>query len=367
MIEQLKSSIASPLFSFDREGFVTSIAGPTNARYVPCTDAAKHLYNKIFSVFDELGLEYFVFAGALVGYVRNKKLPPWLDDMDVILFEDSIQLFEDKVVPELAGMGFNCRPVAKSLAGAGFHILGLQQSANRQDKIAACKDRRVSIPWFQVDIFYSKVDQDGLVKNLSGWGLYHKRQVQFDWFKNPQRVEMDGVRFPTISNVEDDVMEEYGDVCNELVVKTHGTTFLSAAHIEWAVFEAEFDKLSNMLCSSLPPSVDRVSFEEFVPQEGFVLEVSPTATFDDICAEIVRTRAGAVKLKSGDHIFWTMDLKRLFPEVVIEVAVSNVRELARSVHLSDFIDSYCFPSNEMSLQHEKMLANFRKYNSGSKA
>jgi len=365
MSEQFKSSIASPLFSFDREGFVTSIAGPTNARYVPCTDAARHLYNKVFSVFDELGLEYFVFAGALVGYVRNKRLPPWLDDMDVILFEEHIRFFEDTVVPELTSMGFNCRPVSKSFAGGGFHILGLQQSANRQDKIPVSKEQLVSVPWFQVDVFFSKVDQNGFVKNLSGWGLYHRRKVQFNWFRKPQRVEMEGLIFSTISCIEDDVREEYGDVCNELVIKTHGVTFLSAAHMEWEAFEAEFERLLNALCSNLPPSISvrQAEFEAFTPREKSFLDVDIKSTFDDICGEILKTRASMINLQSENHIFWVMDLKRLFPKLIIKVAVSDFRELARAVHLSDFIDGCCFSSEKVSEQYQKMLANFKKYNS----
>ena len=45
-------------------------------------------FTQIFKIFDSLGLKYYVFAGALVGFVRDGMLPPWLDDMDIMVFKE---------------------------------------------------------------------------------------------------------------------------------------------------------------------------------------------------------------------------------------------------------------------------------------
>ena len=83
-----EDSIVAPLIDFRQLGYKTSVAGYSHVKHVQFTDIHRHLYEKVFKLFDNLGLNYFVFAGALVGYVRNGELPPWMDDMDVMIFEE---------------------------------------------------------------------------------------------------------------------------------------------------------------------------------------------------------------------------------------------------------------------------------------
>ena len=62
-------------------------------------------------------------------------MPPWNDDLDVIIFEDQIRLFEDSTLPLLRECGYACWPVAAPYTGGGYHILALQQDATRHASI----------------------------------------------------------------------------------------------------------------------------------------------------------------------------------------------------------------------------------------
>jgi hypothetical protein len=53
-----------------------------------------HIYAKIFfKVLDNFKLDYYTFAGTSIGYIRNKQNIPWVDDYDIIIFEEEIEYF----------------------------------------------------------------------------------------------------------------------------------------------------------------------------------------------------------------------------------------------------------------------------------
>lgn len=212
--QDLKYSIIAPLFDLQEPGYFTCISGYSNARFVPFTDAARHVYQQFFAILSSFGLEYYVFAGTLVGYVRNKRVPPWMDDIDIMIFEKDVPLFEEKVAPMMLECGFNCRPVNEQKhPGGGFHLLALQQqSGRRKDTIRFSADKNISVPWAQCDVFFSRVDKDNVVRNYSNWGLYHKKDIPVEWVMPPQTIEMNGMTFPTFANIESDILQEYGDV-----------------------------------------------------------------------------------------------------------------------------------------------------------
>ena len=98
-------NLATPLFDCSLPSIRTSIAGISNAKYEQLTDGSKEIYKQVLRIFERHKLEYFLFAGAIVGYVRNGRMPPWNDDLDVIIFEDQIKLFETVVLPLLRDCG----------------------------------------------------------------------------------------------------------------------------------------------------------------------------------------------------------------------------------------------------------------------
>lgn len=336
--DTVTTSIAAPLFDLTSQGYFTSIAGYTNARYVPFTDAAKHIYSQIFSILDHFGIEYFVFAGTLVGYVRNGRMPPWMDDIDIMIFGENISLFEEKVAPYMLACGFNCKPAANRLNGGGYHILALQQGVKRSESTPFSSTQNVCVPWAQFDVFFSTVDENNIIRNLKGWGLYHRKDVPLEWVTPPKKIQMDGMQFTTFSNIESDVMQEYGDVRNELVVKTHDTVFLRAPNISWDVFDREFNNLVESTTSKLTPSLSKETYEEYTTIAGNTCTPCATASFDEIISQIVICQATALFLEGDEQIYWVMDIKRLFPEIYISVHFHTIHAAKRAAHLREFID-----------------------------
>lgn len=350
------NSIAAPLFNLKENGYYTSSAGYTNARYVPLTDMAKHIYAQVFEILKTFNIEYYVFAGTLVGYIRNKKLPLWMDDFDIIIFDKDIPFFTEEISPKLIECGFNSRTVAQKFLGGGYHVLALQQSGKRTDTIEYSQDKKISVPWAQIDIFFSKVDDNDTIRNLTGWGLYHRKNVPVEWVKPAQIVEMDGLRFPTFANIEADVMEEYGDVRNELVVKTHGATFLSAAHLEWDVFDSAFSEIVNSIISPLTPSLTAEAYKAYRPASGKTCTPDPKANFDEIMLQIIQENASEVVLLGDEHVYWIMDIKRLSPDITIKLDLNSITSAKHAAHLRQFIDEVTSENPKVLDAYQSMIA-----------
>ena len=65
---------------------------------IPVYRKLTHLYAKIFfKVLDNLNLVYYTFAGTSIGYIRNKQNIPWVDDYDIMIFEEEIDKFKNIV------------------------------------------------------------------------------------------------------------------------------------------------------------------------------------------------------------------------------------------------------------------------------
>jgi len=355
-----EDSIVAPLIDFRGLGYKTSVAGYSHVKHVQFTDIHRHLYEKVFKLFDNLGLNYFVFAGALVGYVRNGELPPWMDDMDVMIFEEDIEDFENRIVPILKDCGLACRPVSKKFEGAGYHILGLQVGKTRDTALAFSQDQTLTIPWFQVDIFYStKVDQ--LAKNRSGWGLYHNKAVSLDWIFPGQRISMNGIEFPTFSQIEKDVEAEYGDVSNNIIIKTHGKTFLQASGYDFNRFIQTYREILIQTSTLLPPGVSRHDLSAYSGASKKPVVAAGDQTFEQIIQAVVQSDSSVLVLKSGSHIFWCMDLKRIFPGLRVKVTLKTVRDVKNAILLSDFIDEVKSPDASKVQEYESCLATLNRY------
>jgi len=177
--------------------------------YTPCLGLARsslpvyseyiHIHAKLFfNVLNKFNLEFYVFAGTGVGYVRNKSNIPWVEDYDILIFEKDIKLFEKFIIPDLKKYGFILkRPWRKS----GWYVL-----SDREKK------------HFQCDVFYSKVCKNNIVRNLNGWGLYHKKNISYDIVSPPRTLKIDDLELPFFNKVEEDILIEYGDVINNVCI-----------------------------------------------------------------------------------------------------------------------------------------------------
>ncbi|WP_439924621.1 LicD family protein [Nitrobacter sp. JJSN] len=349
-------NLATPLFDSSLPAIRTSIAGISNAKYEQLTDGSKEIYKQVLRVFERNKLEYFLFAGAIVGYVRNGRMPPWNDDLDVIIFEDQIKHFETVVLPLLRDCGYVCWPVAAPYTGGGYHILGLQQDTNtRRASIELADGIRVVVPWAQIDVFYTSVDSAGLIRNLSGWGMYHTKQIPETWVRPGTFVHLDSLRARAFSNYEKDIWHEYGNVAANIVVHSHDKVALKLMGSDWEKFEFDYDALLSTMVRGMPPSLCRAQLAGFVANTDRRLDMPADANFDTIAKVICERGLGQVNLTGADQSFWVLDLKRLFPGVKLDVLLSTEKEAKRAVHLRRFIDGVKFSDPAVRKIYEDCL------------
>lgn len=218
-----------------------------NMYYTPCmglTGTQIKTYNEyvhlcaklFFSILDKLNLEYYVFAGTSIGYLRNKSNIPWVDDYDIIIFDKNISYFENTVLPLCIKNGFICEEwiSGKEKNKAGYKIFSTKITNNLNS----------NGNYFQCDIFYSKIDENNNVKNLAGCGLYHLKNISYNWIYPAQRLEIDGLLLPFFNKIEDDVMHEYGDVINNVCIHlNHKRTKIFKVH--YSKMYAKFESIIN--------------------------------------------------------------------------------------------------------------------------
>ena len=347
------------LFNFKQFGIFTSIAGYSHASYSQYTQGSHHIYKKLIAIFYYFNLEFYLFAGSMVGYVRNRAMPKWMDDLDILIFEDQIELFEEKIVPYLKECGFNCFTPA-SMPQAGYHVLALQQGDQRDLTIPLAEGIDVTVPWAQIDVFFTKVDEKGIIRNLQGWGLYHVKDIPEDWVRPGLMVNIENCPFRVFSNYKEDIARQYGDVMNNVVVHTHEKTFLTLPNTRWEDVNNEFLRIIAETAQAVPPDVTDAQVTAHRPNPSCKIQTLPNDSFNAIVAAIVRSQAGAVILTGGDQSFWVIDLKRLFPSVALTVEIMTSYEASRAAHLRDYIDSVSSGSTELLAQSEGHLAALRR-------
>lgn len=344
-------SIASPLFDSRSYGMRTSIGGLSHAKFEQYTLAARHIYDLVIRTFNFFDLEYFLFAGSLIGFLRDGRFPLWMDDLDVIIFEDQISRFEAEVVPFLRACGLNCIPCADPVGG-GFHILGLQLGPSREATIPLTDEIEIRIPWAQVDVFFTRVDEKGFIRNLAGWGLYHNNDIPIHWVRPGKFLDIDTLNVRVFDLYNQDIWKEYGDVLNNIIVSSHGTVYLSLSNIPWQIFYREFSLFVSETALDIFPELNLDQLSGFSFVSGRVFTPLSTASFWSIVLSVLDDRSEWIQIFHADQILWVMDLKRILPSVKIKVEISTAKSLAYALLLSNFIDSISCSSDQIKSQYD---------------
>jgi len=68
-------------------------------------DALKMLHD-VTTVLEKYNVKYWLDFGTLLGIVRENRILPWDDDMDISIFEEDIEIVRTKVMPELKAMRY---------------------------------------------------------------------------------------------------------------------------------------------------------------------------------------------------------------------------------------------------------------------
>ena len=196
------------IFDINKSMYYLPTFGITNIKINSFTEYIDDYQKIFFNTINKTNLKYIVFAGSSIGLLRNSQNIPWVDDYDIIIFENEIYYFENTVIKILINNGFNC---LKAINNGGYHILGNQNNKN----------------YFQVDVFYSYVNENSIVKNIGNWGLYDTKNVNINQILPVKNYNFNGIKLPFFNQVIDDVFNEYGDIfLNSNIYINHGGTVI---------------------------------------------------------------------------------------------------------------------------------------------
>jgi hypothetical protein len=356
-------NVAAPLFRQGERGYYTDIGGYTHALYEQYTACNRIILSDILNIIDSLGLKYFLFAGSMVGYVRNKQMPAWMDDLDIIVFEEHKEFFISEIAPVLRACGFDCRAVDQPFEAGGFHILGMRLGNRRNNSIPFSDGISVSPPWAQVDVFFTRVDRKGFIRNLSGWGLYHGKNVPYTWVDPGCFVDIDGTRRRVFSEYEKDIELEYGDVHRNVVVQTHDKVFLRRNEMSFEYFENQ--RLS-YLEETLEPGLPGISTSDLAKHK-YSEKIYRSQKGDSLAGMVrgvISGSASTIILSDETQVFWAMDLRRLLPELKVIVDIATLPFASHAAHLRRFIDEVVSADEMLLDRHRDILAKLTELADG---
>jgi phosphorylcholine metabolism protein LicD len=67
---------------------------------------AEQMLKDVTDIFDKHGVRYWLDFGTLLGIVREGRILPWDDDMDISIFEEDRQKVHDVVMPEIKKLNY---------------------------------------------------------------------------------------------------------------------------------------------------------------------------------------------------------------------------------------------------------------------
>jgi hypothetical protein len=284
-----------------------------NLQYYPCigltnfsipiyTPFDKDMATIYFTILNSTELEYFIFAGSAIGMVRNRKNIPWVDDYDIIIFQDQASTYRDIVVPILKKHGFDT--IIRYRKNDLF-----TSSANISDYPTS---------WFE--IFTSSVDKNGMVKCLAPhWGKYNKMDIDIDMVKPAAYYEFDdmGIRLPFFNKIEEDIKKEYGDVIN--VVDIH-KSHCSGKYVIKDNYKKVYHEWNEMLEIAKNNTIQAFSKNKNKNKNKNKLVIDKKFQFSDrmsILQYICDNDIGLIEIMDDDAIKFTYSIKFYFPNIQI--------------------------------------------------
>ena len=317
-----------------------------------------HLYAKVFfKLLEEFKLDYYVFAGTAIGYMRNQQNIPWVDDYDILIFEDEIQHFETVIIHKLVEYGFTC---FKPPNAGGYHVLSSYGQL-----------------LFQCDVFYTRVDKDNTIKNLDGWGMYTSKKIPLKMVK-PKKYLMidDDLTLPFFNEIQNDIIQEYGDVIQQCVIQLehkYRHTIQKPFHLVYDVFhmlkQRAIDRTRYQIYSSelshpeiistIQPTTHFTLTEEKYKVSSF--QINLFMNYEEVMTQhfnflkyIYRNRADVLCILSPVFLLYCPDIKLYFKNMKIHFYMTERLENKDLIFLNYVDTVYCSKAEYMEELHNSI-------------
>jgi glycerol-3-phosphate cytidylyltransferase len=303
-----------------------------------------HLYAKIFfKVLDDLNLDYYVFAGTSIGYIRDNQNIPWIDDYDILIFKEEFENFENNIIPKLNDLGFRCfKPYLKNVGtnnNAGYQVLSWFEQK--------C---------FQCDIFFTVINENGIVKNTEGWGLYHFKNIHIDIIKPKKYLTIDNnLTLPFFNDISKDIEIEYGDVFNTCSIHINHSSKCKINHHFSEVYDV-FNNIKNRIINNTKILFDNhlynnnethCDYDNFIHQ--FKFEKKCVLNHIAVLKYIKDKNIKTWNIMDEKFLIFCPDIKYYFKHIQINFYVLNKIENKNYI-LLNYVDNVFYSKEEYIIQ-----------------
>ena len=265
-----------------------------------------------FKILMDHKLEFFLFAGSSIGFLRDKKSIPWVDDYDIIIFEDQRKLFDKKIIPILKENGFICFEFRGGIMKVEYHAPKITNDPHEQNKFFLC------------DIFYSKVE--GIfVKNIAKQGLYDKKNIPVSWVKPARWVKFDGLSLPFFNKIEEDVKLEYGDIFGSARIHVeHGKENIKVAS-SWKDAYAEFKSYKNKAIENTKKLIYKN--KNYTPINKIIINSTENTDIFTVLRDLSVNNITSIDINDYTFMKFLCNIKYYYPKIKIKLNVTKNNKL----------------------------------------
>jgi glycerol-3-phosphate cytidylyltransferase len=268
--------------------------------YTEFTDDVAFVF---FGLLEKYNVKYGVFAGNSVGYVRDKRNMYWVDDYDILVFEEdgaNQQLLKDLIDGEI---------LTRNGLIANYHtpLHGISWIFN--------KDESTKI-FFQCDIWYSLIDENDIVHNKSKDGLYTgkmKKHIILPF----RKIRMGEINMHGVNDPEEEVKICYGDI-KKGIISTH-LFYDCKSKIKVDDWKTLDDFFQFKIESGVENVNSKIRIKEHQYQNRISISDDEFDSVVDLLYFISRNNTKILNVLFNDDVIrkYSYDIKFYFPDIII--------------------------------------------------
>lgn len=311
--------------------------GITNSKTQVYNEYLHDAYKQVFNILEKYKLDYYVFAGSSIGYVRNKSNIPWADDYDIIIFEKEKEKFENDIIPILKKNGYiiglphEVRPDLYP-SHAGWQIGG----------------KRINdTTFFLFDVFLTRVDEEGYIRNTGNFGDYNSKNISIDKVNPKKYVMFDGLYLPFFNNVEEEVKLTYGDVINKVVIYVaHSSLGRITINEHWEKVYEEFNKFKDKAIQNTKKQIFKN--KQYIGDKKLTIRCNNNnLKYDEISIleYINKNNIGILYIEDEDFLKYCCVVKFYYPNIMINYYMYDYINVKNIFNLNYVSNVYCSNQN----------------------
>lgn len=266
------------------------------------SDAAKIF----FSILNSQDFEYYVFAGSAIGMVRNGKNIPWVDDYDILIFENQYDFYKKEIIPLLERNGFTARNTKnKGLAKVEYNFNGIN---------------------FLVDIFISYTNILNQVKNISYRGRYSRKNIDINMVIPARYIEFDnmGFKIPFFNKMEEDIDIEYGDVINTVDIHISHRSGKQILNQHYKSVYLEWKGIIDYATQNTQNKIRNYEQKEYAPKNKLTITNNDFNNRLSILQYIYKNDIGYIYILNSSIVTtFVYAIKFYFPDILIVVYITD--------------------------------------------